>query len=190
MGALMERPPVTTQEEIEATPERLRAALEDGGRATVTVRSRETGRHVTISFAAKKKGPDGRYVSRAKIDGRVGIREADTVFVDDPTLSWPDGKVATFTPGTGEWKPAKGADPARVWAAQRLIDWALARKPAIPRGEDSALPLRALEDQAEIFISLSCSFCGKRLTDPVSVERGVGPECWGRYTGSRSAERS
>jgi hypothetical protein len=24
-----------------------------------------------------------------------------------------------------------------------------------------------------------CSVCGRRLRDPVSIERGIGPECWG-----------
>ena len=27
-----------------------------------------------------------------------------------------------------------------------------------------------------------CRRCGRALTDPVSVERGVGPECLSRYT--------
>lgn len=157
--------------------EAVKRALEIGGRAVVTVRSRKTGKHVTVCFIAKKKEADGRgYVSRATIEGRVGIHEADAVFIDDPTMMWSDGKVATFLPKTGEWKPAKGVDPARLWAAEKVFAWA--------RGGF------ALEEKAEVFIELTCCFCGKPLTDPVSVERGIGPDCYGRHTGSKSAARS
>lgn len=169
--------PPPAPEPTPATPERLKAALETGGRAVVSVRSKKTGAHVTVCFVAKKKEADGRgYVSRATIEGRVGLKEADVVFVDDPTLDWEDGKVGGFYLGTGEWKPEKDADPARVWAAEKAFSWA--------HGSFD------LDEKAEVFMELSCSFCGKPLTDPVSVERGVGPDCWGRHTGSKSAERS
>lgn len=166
-----------TAPETKATPERLKAALDNGGRATISVRSKKTGAHVTVCFVAKKKEADGRgYVSRTTIEGRVGLKAADVIFVDDPTLEWPEGKVGAFYLDTGEWKPAKGADPARTWAAEKAFAWAHGRG--------------ALDEQAEVFIELSCCFCGKPLTDPVSIERGIGPECYGRHTGSKSAERS
>lgn len=28
-----------------------------------------------------------------------------------------------------------------------------------------------------------CQKCGKKLTDPESIKRGYGPECWGRIPG-------
>ena len=125
---------------------------------------------------AKKKEADGRgYVSRATIEGRVGLKEANVIFVDDPTLEWPDGKVGAFYLDTGEWKPTKDGDPARIWAATKAFAWA--------HGSFD------LDESAEVFMELSCSFCGKPLTDPVSVERGIGPDCFGRYTGSKAAKR-
>lgn len=33
-----------------------------------------------------------------------------------------------------------------------------------------------------------CGRCRRTLTDPVSIDRGIGPECWGRCTGSHHAE--
>lgn len=30
-----------------------------------------------------------------------------------------------------------------------------------------------------------CQNCGKKLTDPESVKRGYGPECWDRITGTQ-----
>lgn len=167
-------PPRETTAAVDAAA--VKRALEIGGRAVVTVRSRKSGEHVTVQFTAKKREPEGRgFVSRATIEGRVGIRDADAVFVDDPTLMWPDGKVATFLPKTGEWKPAKGVDRSRFWAAEKVFAWAHGRY--------------ALEESAEVFIELTCCFCGKPLTDPVSIERGIGPDCYGRHTGSKSAAR-
>lgn len=33
-----------------------------------------------------------------------------------------------------------------------------------------------------------CQKCGKKLTDPESIKRGYGPECWGRITGIHISE--
>lgn len=35
-----------------------------------------------------------------------------------------------------------------------------------------------------------CRICGKLLTDPVSVERGIGPECAGKYKRSEHADKT
>lgn len=33
-----------------------------------------------------------------------------------------------------------------------------------------------------------CQKCGKKLTDPESIKRGYGPECWGRIPGIHISE--
>lgn len=33
-----------------------------------------------------------------------------------------------------------------------------------------------------------CSACGRELTDPVSIERGMGNDCYGKATGSKAAK--
>lgn len=160
-----------------ATSERLKEQLEAGGRAMITVRSRKTGQHVSLRLAAKKKKPGGRgYVSRGSSEGRVGTKEADAIFADDPTLVWPEGKVGIFDLRTGEWKTDRKGDPARLWAAEKALLWALGSFD--------------LDEHAEVFIEQRCSFCGHALRDPVSIQRGIGPECYGLHTGSRSAARS
>ena len=30
-----------------------------------------------------------------------------------------------------------------------------------------------------------CQKCGRKLTDPESIKRGYGPECWGSITGQQ-----
>ena len=154
---------------VAADKARVRLMLNEGGRLLATVRSRATEQHVTVLLAAKKKGENGRFISRARIAGRVGIGEADAVFCDDPDGTW----LGTYWI-KGNWRDGRG-DPARAWAARAILRWVL---------EDYDL-----EEQAEVFIATECSYCGKRLTDPVSVERGVGPECFKRATGSKAAPR-
>lgn len=146
--------------------------LAGGGRVLCSVRSRATGDHVTVLLACKKKGANGRYISRQRIAGRVGIGEADAVFCDDPDA---DQWLGTYSPRYGRWCEGHG-DPARTWAARAVLRWVTERD-------------FHLEQQAEVFLATECSYCGKRLTDPVSVERGIGPECFKRTTGSKAAPR-
>ena len=35
-----------------------------------------------------------------------------------------------------------------------------------------------------------CSMCGRGLSDPVSIKRGVGSECWKKYNGGHRTERA
>ena len=34
-----------------------------------------------------------------------------------------------------------------------------------------------------------CKKCGRKLTDPKSISRGYGPECWGKICGSKTEQR-
>lgn len=36
----------------------------------------------------------------------------------------------------------------------------------------------------------SCQKCGKRLTDPESMKRGYGPECWAKISGEKQVKNS
>lgn len=164
-----------TEDQVRLTAEGLKEALTDGGRAVCTVRSRATGKHVTVRLSAKKRAADG-WVSRATIAGRVGIEDATAVFAEDTDLDWPECRIGSFYFASGEWRAEEDADPARVWAAEKLLYWALS-------GFD-------LDATAEIFLAAECVYCGRPLTDPESVERGIGPECFGRHTKSKMAERS
>lgn len=39
-----------------------------------------------------------------------------------------------------------------------------------------------------VHVEERCSCCGRELTDPVSIERGIGPECYRKATGSKAAK--
>ncbi len=164
--------------EVLTSAEDLRAILEEGGRADVTVRSRRTGAHVKVSLACKKRRPEGQkgYVPRTTAAGRVGLTEGDKIDVTDPDLEWPECKVGSYGKRSNRFYPEEGADRARVWTAEHVIRYALGEFPA-------------LAEQAEVLVATRCRYCYRKLEDPVSIARMTGPECYGRRTGSRAAPR-
>jgi hypothetical protein len=72
--------------------------------------------------------------------------------------------VARVTP-EGRLMPAP--DATRYQLAYTALAWAW---PYLERGE-------ALPTPARIELDGTCGRCGRRLTDPVSVAAGLGPEC-------------
>lgn len=186
MGALMDmaaqiegKPePEQVPEFVLATADAIREALMSGGRAVVSVRSKKSGEHVTLTFACKARKSGGQgWLSRATGAGRVGFEAADCVEVRDDALEYPDNYVGRFYTGANaSWRAGKGADPKRAWTGEKVIAFALGGYP--------------LDHQADVYLATRCCFCGKRLTDPVSVERGVGPECYGKHTGSKMASHA
>lgn len=164
--------------------ERVRTALEAGGRATVTVTSRATGRHLTVRYSAKVKDPEtGRYISRARRDGRVGIHEADTVFADvaDSACVMEHEYLGSYSPSGDRWFMPDLSHDERLghyqWAARRVLRWAFA--------DAESEEVEVFEDTASVDLAATCSRCSKQLTDPISVARMLGPECANQTTGSR-----
>jgi len=146
-------------------------ALRIGGRARVSVKSLATGQHLTVRLACKRRGEDGKFISRARKVGRVGFDECDALFVDGDAAF--DGWIATWYADEGEWRQPKSyVDPRGAhyaWAAKAVVAWAL----------DGAV---GLEEQAEIRLANECCICGHKLEHPESVDRGIGPECLGKLT--------
>ena len=131
------------------------------GRVTVTFRSERTGEHITILAKARKKDENDKW-SRGPLD------EALVVFFEVPNQEGWNDKVGKATRRAG-FTPDRLADRARVFCAERLLDYVAGRP--MPAG------LEAFEESR-------CGCCGRALTDPVSIERGIGPECYGKQTGS------
>lgn len=171
---MSEQPGTQVPETVTASAEKVRDVMDRGGVAELTVRSRKSGRHVNVKLVAKKK-EDGRYVSRQRREGRVGIPEAVCVFAEDPSLDWPENRVGSLWLPTGSWKSADGADAARVWAAERVLSWIRGGFP--------------LEKYADVFLATRCCVCAAKLTHPESVDELIGPECSGRRRKGRQATR-
>lgn len=134
----------------------------EAGRVTVTFRSVRTGEHITLT--AKARGKDeatDQWISTPLADALV-------VFIEVPNQEGWNDKVGKVTRRAG-FTPDRNADAARAFCARQLLNF-LAGSP-MPDG------LEAHEESR-------CGRCGRQLTDPVSIERGIGPECYGRSTGS------
>mgnify|MGYP000891283425 FL=1 len=68
--------------EVEVDAAQLGRLLTQGGFAEVTVRSLETGNYVCLTFSAKKRGEHGGLMPRNTLAGRVGLNDADVVYID------------------------------------------------------------------------------------------------------------
>lgn len=129
------------------------------GRVTVTFTSPTSGQHITL-VAKCRAQVDGKWVAS-------DLANAMVVFIEVPNETGWNDKVGKVTRSRG-FVADPSADPARVYCAQQLLRFV--------NGEDMGT-LRAQEDTR-------CGKCGRQLTDPVSIDRGIGPECYGASTGS------
>lgn len=135
------------------------------GRLVATVTSRSTGQHVTLRLRACVKNRHGKPRWPT-----VPFEDATHVFISD----YDGERVATFYPMTGKlWMEAGTSRPVQ-WTVLALLKYLAG---AFPK----------LEAQAELAEADLCGRCGRELTDPVSLERGLGPECYGARTRSRAA---
>lgn len=172
--SLVHEPLPVQPELIDATRQMVADALEIGGRVRVTVTSKETGKYLSIRLSCKARKPDGKgYISRARKEGRVGISHADVVFADADDLALA-GEVGRLYVRSGQWYGADRPEPRAghyEWAAHQVLSWAAG-------GFD-------LPAVADVQMQTECCICGHRLNSPTSIERGIGPECWGKVTGDK-----
>ena len=137
------------------------------GRLTATMRSKRTGDHLTLTFQSK-----------AKIDGKwknASFAEATHVFIQQGPGGWGSTKLGTYYPPTGKLY-LDTDDKAWSFAVLNTLTSAMS----------------ALQDteKFELQESNQCGTCGKALTDPVSIERGIGPTCYGAETGSHHSTKA
>jgi hypothetical protein len=145
------------------------ARMLEGGRLTATFVSPHSGLHITVNAKCRKAPaqPGGKWTAST-------LAEANIIFLTVPNASggWAD-KIGKWTPARGFVADA-GADQARAYCAKTLLDWV--------QGLPVPPSLQILEEDR-------CGCCGRALTDPQSIERGIGPECYGRMTDSRHEVR-
>ena len=83
-------------------------------------------------------------------------------------------KVAHLNVATGTVYPARETkDALLIYAAKAAIQYA----------QTGTVPTPG-NGRVEAVEASLCGRCGAKLTDPVSIERGIGPECFGRETGT------
>jgi len=133
------------------------------GRLTATVTSKKTGQHVTIQFKAKMRAGEDWVNSN--------FESATHVFVNVLNQSSFGDKIGCYYPKSGTFYPADNADPARIFAFQQVVYY-VEGKP--------------YHSEATVLEAENCGRCGhKDLTDPISIQRGIGPVCYRKETGSQ-----
>lgn len=141
------------------------------GRLVATVVSVKTGQHITIRLTCKRP-PSGEEMRWRACE----FEQAQRVFADIPrgTSLLAGESPGVYIPAESVFRTTVGADPARIWAAL----FALKAAAGIKRSEE-----------AEILQQVNCLHCGRALTDPESITRGFGPDCYGKLTTSRHQRR-
>jgi hypothetical protein len=141
------------------------------GRLVATVVSRKTGKHVAVQLQAKRR--EGKRFRACELS------QAERVYIDVPS-SEGGGREVGCLHLAGKWAGKilppweQGFDQARLWAARRALDVAQGRAPLA-------------DHQAELLQGKICLLCGRELTDPESIARNIGPECWRKATGLEAA---
>lgn len=145
------------------TETRLGRMLE-AGRLTATVTSKVTGQHLTVTIKSLAK-PDGARGWQA-----VPFAEGTLIVVDEGDGGWGAERIGRI----------RGGD---FIVETRSASLAYAARAVLRAAHTGDLD----QEKCSIVESNRCGHCGRDLTDPVSVERGIGPECNRKATKSKSA---
>jgi hypothetical protein len=152
-----------------------------GGDIRVTVTDTDAGEHITVRFKAMRDnrvpatGGERPVPEENRNWVRSPLTESTHVFIEVPSSSgdFPD-KIGTFYPRTGKFYSDRHADYVRVRAAEYAAKW-------LNGGRSNKDWPPQLRFQEESF----CYECGLPLTDPVSIDLGIGPECNRKQTKAR-----
>lgn len=124
-----------------------------GGNATFTVKSLETGNHLTYKVK-RIKGDKDRFLALRRVGEtymNLGVLSKEQVHM------WPVAAIKTMV------------EHIPHFVALRWL-LGLLRKDQLP-------------SKALVFHEGSCGICGRPLTDPTSIQRGIGPDCWSKIGG-------
>lgn len=154
------------------------------GDVRVTVTDCEADEHITV----RVKGIlDNREVNGQRPEPsenknwiRVPLVRATHVFLEVPNAggTFPD-KIGTFYPRTGRFFADNQADPKRIDAAIMATYWLEGGYDGLEGAVGDGAAQYDFQEESY------CGKCGRQLTDPVSIERGIGPECYGKDTGAQ-----
>lgn len=132
------------------------------GQMEITLTSRETGKHLTL-----------RFMTKTNIDGRwKRVPFAQGVCF----VNYEGRRIATIVQRNGK-------SHVRYFTTNEALRWSIAYTLRYVAGtfeEDAGAARIQTTDQ--------CGHCYHKLTDPESIDRGIGPECFGKHTNSKHAQ--
>ena len=144
----------------EITQETRLGRMLSAGRLTATMRSKKTEEHITLTLNSMVKDGQWKHVSFA---------EATHVFIKLGRGEYGSTTIATFYPQKSQIYFNTEVEAYKYVVRNILV--------AAQTGVNETTAF-------EIFEEERCGVCGLALTDPISIERGIGPTCLGRITGS------
>jgi hypothetical protein len=127
-----------------------------GGKASFSLFSEKSQRH--LEYYVEKKDEMffvwSRGVCIGRIDNKLEYREKRILSTETPELF----------PAVLEWDKLREASKAFNWYWTRVLvdEW------------------KEIEDIFYAYHHGLCAICKLKLKDPESVQRGIGPVCWGR----------
>lgn len=155
----------------------------DAGRVTATVTSKRTGSHLTVTIKALAK--------QERKWEQVDLDQATLIVADADKGGYGSLRIGRIDPNTGALRADQGVSRAYTYAVEAVLDAARSadgvRTETGVDGIDREVHER---DQHTVRALDSCGRCGRDLTDPESIKRGIGPECIKKQTKSRSARAS
>lgn len=131
------------------------------GKATISIKNTKTGNHFTFKVKKPKDNPDYKYPSPHMVSVLTGPNNDDWKnYTYIGTII--KGDLKTFRRG----KKSRISSEALSVKAFTWLCMFLTTKAALPK-------------TVEVWHEGICGRCGRKLTVPESVERGLGPECAG-----------
>jgi hypothetical protein len=127
-----------------------------GGKATFTVENTETKQHRT--YKIRKPEPTVRYPNPAWFVKVMTGTDNENHYSYVGMLDVTNGTIKLT-------KASKFAEGSETLKAARWVTGRIINQTQIP-------------DQIEIRHAGKCGRCGRTLTTPESLDRGIGPECW------------
>jgi hypothetical protein len=142
-----------------------------GGNAVFTVTSAKTGKHFTFKARKPKDGGKDRKGFEFKGDNPNTFFN---VLSNGRNTAWDEQLFVGFThDAQRQWLKTSRKNPdAADWPSFKALSWTLQQLNKSSRVGDDSIP-------AELTIQHegACGRCNRPLTDPVSIARGIGPEC-------------
>lgn len=144
------------------------------GRVKVTLKDLTSGEHITVLYKSFADNRQRQYKENLQTNWvPCPLVDCTHLFCEVPNQSGWNDKVGTYYPKTGRWYDADNADPQRIEAAKLIAAWLV-----YPVQVNEKYPNHTFQEAEE------CGVCGRELTDPESIARGIGPVCFGQLTES------
>jgi hypothetical protein len=161
------------------------ARFVQGGRATITVVNTKTDKRYTFSVSCKRekqpeRGVAGKRISPYFVKLMTGSdNEVDYTYI---------GNMEPGHSFNSSNKRVAGRVASKVASGKVAWDWFWSVLNGRNNSTGSVRTSTLADYPVEVWHEGACSCCGKKLSVPLSIALGVGPDCAGTYYGTTQAK--